>query len=155
MIQQTGNTQLLKYLETLPKKLVKRDLRLATRDTAKEILLVEAKRLAPQGETRRVVKSLTVRVAKGNAEKRLPRHIVGHSVTTRDKLFTGDTFYAGFLEFGTKERRTKVGESRGSGPEIKFLRNALYNNIGRITRSVREKLIRYLNETARQAGMPQ
>ena len=155
-VTQTGDKELIRYFNTLPKKLIKKDLRVATRNAAKRIALPEARRGVPDGPdaTGKAERSLTVRVAKGNKGGRLPRHIVGHSVTTRESLFTGEDFYVGFLEFGTAERQTKSGANRGSVQEYKFLRDSINNNTIRISQSVRKDLIAGLNETARQSGMP-
>ena len=153
-ITSNGGNQLLRYLEKLEPKLVKKDLRKATRAAAKAIL-PDVKRLVPRGETKRLLKSLKVRAAKGNKGQRLPRHIVGHSVVSSANLFVGDTFYAGVLEFGTKPRRSKkTGAYRGRVPETSFLRKALHKNRKEIKTIVKRELIKGLNETARQAGMP-
>ena len=55
---------------------------------------------------------------------------VGSSISVGEKMFAGDQFYAGFIEFGTKDRYTKSGKFTGRvEPErFDFLRPALYAN---------------------------
>lgn len=122
----TGDKKLDRALRSLPAKLQKKGVRKATRESAKTVL-ADAKRGIAH-ESGRLEKSLTVRTAKGRGGKRLARGTIGHAVATREGLFQGDAFYGGFIEFGTKPRQTKKGESRGRVEEDSFLRRALYGN---------------------------
>lgn len=71
--------------------------RKATRKAAKEIVLPKVRARVPV-ETGELESHLTVRA------KKRSRKSIGYGVTTKDGLFTGDTFYGGFLEFGFKTR---------------------------------------------------
>jgi HK97 gp10 family phage protein len=54
---------------------------------------------------------------------------VGYTVGFKDDLFTGDTYYYGFLEFGTKSRwsgKRYTGQIKGDA----VLRTALYDSKG-------------------------
>lgn len=98
----TGDKALDKKLRELPTKLQKKAIRTATREAAKRVL-EEAKRLVPVDEGL-LEKSLVVRAAtRGARDRRLGRGVFGHTVTTREGLFQGETFYGGFVEFGTKK----------------------------------------------------
>ena len=69
-------------------------------------------------------------------------------------MFLGDEFYAGFVEYGTAQRRTtkatsgritaagllSTGLNRGSVPERPFIRPALYEN-KRVVRTVFKRLL--------------
>lgn len=149
----TGDKKLDRALRSLPAKLQKKGVRKATRESAR-IVLNDAVRRAPK-DTGRLASSLVVRVAKGGRGRRLPRGTFGHSVQTRDgSMFVGDSFYGGFVEYGTVQRRTKKtskaaltsagvvsqGLNRGSVPERPFIRPALYDN-ERLIRTVFRRLL--------------
>ena len=75
-----------------------------------------AKQYAPHA-TGALEQSLTVKAAK---RSRRNKHRVVVSVTTREGMYAGNEYYAGFLEFGTVNRQTKSGKSTGQIAEHKF-----------------------------------
>lgn len=94
-----GMTTLEKDLNSFEPKLRKKALSAATRESAK-VVLEHAKRLAPidEGDLK---KSLKVRsMAKTTRKAREKK--VGHSVQVGKGWFKGDSFYAAFVEFGTR-----------------------------------------------------
>ena len=123
----TGDKFIDKALAEFDDKVQKKITRKATREGAK-LVLERAKALAPWREGT-LEQSLKVR-----AKKRSRRGGIGHSVLASkdNSLFVGDTFYAGFLEYGTKERRHKSGKSVGriEAGVHDFLRPALYQSTG-------------------------
>lgn len=131
-------------------KSIKGGLRIGTRKACKEIILPHAQAHVPT-KSGYLKSELRVKAAK------FPRRSgkVGHYVGFTDRLFTGDTYYAGFLEFGTRERRTRgwkrwrrkpaktvPTDNRGKVEPVRFLRNALYQN---------ERAILVMNEEALRA----
>lgn len=132
----TGIAEVDKRLRELPLSLQKKGARKATRRVAKAVQ-EEALRLVPV-KSGALKKSLIVRAAK-RSRKKENMHDVAAMVITRDGMFKGNQYYAGFLEYGTKKRwsvrQTKrsdgpVGQFRGAIPAEKFwfLRPALYRN---------------------------
>lgn len=102
----------LSKLDRFDAKEKKKILRKTLREAAKFILLPTTKSMAPTDEGT-LKKSLKVRAIK-NGRFRRKRKAVGVGVMNVDKsLFTGSQFYLGFLEYGTKPRKTKAGENRG------------------------------------------
>lgn len=149
----TGDKQLDRFLRSLPLKLQKKGVRKATRASAK-IVLADAQRRAPR-DTGHLANSLVVRTAKGSRGRRMPRGTFGHSVQTRGgTMFYGDEYYAGFVEYGTKQRRMKTktggkitsagfltqGLNRGRVEAQPFMRPALYEN-KRVIRTVFKRLL--------------
>lgn len=104
----TGDDQLDAYLEQLPAKVAKDGMRVATRQVAKFVREI-AIGLAPE-DTGALIASLKVRAAH---RRRSKPWLVSTSVRTGGGLFRGETFYGGFLELGTVERKTKSGKSTG------------------------------------------
>lgn len=125
-IQITGLEELDKYFVGLEDKIQKQALRKAVREVAK-FTRVLALEYVPE-DTGLLASSIKVRARK-RTNRRSERHVVGIAVNVGEKLFTGQTFYGGFLEFGTKDRFHKTGKyvgkvARGS---FDFLRRALYS----------------------------
>lgn len=124
-------------LAELEPKLQNQALKPAIREAAKDIVLPLVKSRVPvkTGTLRRL---LTVRTAKGKADKRLPRGTFGSAVTFRTanksgNLFSGETFYGGIIEFGTKKHRTHP--THRIRPH-RYLRSSLYDSELRIRRHV-------------------
>jgi HK97 gp10 family phage protein len=91
-------------------------------------ILQDAKQQAPK-KTGQLERSLKVRALQGARRRKAGK--VGASIVTGERLFAGETFYGGFLEFGTKPRHTAkpqrfVGQIRPDA--FSFLRPALYRN---------------------------
>lgn len=161
----TGDKKLDRTLKEMEPKLAKKGIRKATRAAAK-VVLADAKRRAPRGDTGKLERSLGVRTAKGGRGKRLRRGTIGHAVVTREGLFSGEAFYGGFLEFGTKNRRTKRGRIGGTGAisqdamnrgriaqgEFSFIRPALYGNERLIRWMFKRTLAKAINDIAREAN---
>lgn len=119
------------FLKELPRGMRRKALRKAVRQVAKftrELAVAEA----PE-DTGQLVKAIKVRAAKRSRAKRW-KEFVGVSVEIGEGLFQGDTFYAGMLEFGTKQRKTKgSGANRGmiEPNRFSFLRPALLLHQGK------------------------
>lgn len=137
-----GADELIKALDALVSedgpKGVNQALRKATRRAVKEIILPAVQDAIPE-ETGFLRDSLKVRAIKRAKAK------VGHSVGFEDPLFKGDTFYAGFLEFGFKHWR-------GIGvPGDSFLRRSLYENEAAVVESVKSDLRKWIQERNSEA----
>ena len=153
----TGDKELDRELAGLEPKLAKKLAKKGTRKVAKELVLPAARRNVPQGETKRLGRSLTVRVAKGKGGKRLPREMFGHAVTVNRKKFA-DVFYAGFVELGTKYQRPSrylrdaLHSSRGSARDV--FRVALRDTVNEISKESKAKRpsARDFNRILREAG---
>lgn len=113
-----GNVELHKALKMLPDALKKKALRKVTRKVAKQEILPLAQRLVPVNEGQ-LQDSLKVRARK--VRRKSTR--VGVQVMAGEGLFTGDTFYGGFQEFGWFH--WKNGEFIEGNS---FLRPALYDD---------------------------
>lgn len=112
-------------------------LRKATRKAAKNIILTAVQGAIPV-DTGELEDALQVRAIKGKKGR------IGHTVGFPDPLFTGDTFYGGFLEFGFKHHK-------GVGvPADKFLRRSLYENESAVEASVRADLAAWIAERNRE-----
>jgi HK97 gp10 family phage protein len=108
-------------------------LRKATRRAARDLILPQVRDAIPEdsGNLRDSLKVRALKKAKGK---------IGHTVGFADPLFRGDTFYAGFLEFGFKHRR-------GVGvPADKFLRRTLYENEDGVRMMVQNDLQQWIRE---------
>ena len=105
-----GIEKVNKRLAELPQKLEKKGIRKGLRAGAK-VVHADVRRRVPRSprSSGRLGKSFKVRSA-GRLKKRRGEWIAGVSVTNPEgHLFKGDEFYGGFLELGTKERRTRSG----------------------------------------------
>lgn len=135
----TGVKKLDRALAKLEPKLQKKLTRKATRKAAKEIVLPIALSLVPE-KTGALKRSLSVRAVTRR------RGRIGHMVANRNGMFTGDQFYGGFAEFGTKTRRTRKGHERGAMPEFGYLRRPLYDNATRIEKVFQQAMREFLSE---------
>jgi HK97 gp10 family phage protein len=121
----TGIKELDKVFADMNLGMQKKALRPATREVAK-MVLAQAKAEVPE-DTGLLQSELRIRAKKRS--RKYPQ-TVGMTVGFRDDLFKGDTFYAGFMEFGTKERQhKKSGKRVGKIDETRFafLRPALWS----------------------------
>lgn len=162
----TGVAEVDAILKQAPLTLQKQLLRRASRTIAQKVRK-DAVSLVPQ-DTGLLARSLKVRaVAKGRGVTvRQQRGTVGASVRTIEGLFRGDTFYGGFLEYGTKARYTKSGAFRGIiRRAFAFLRPALYRNenyakrefagaVKEAQRDLERLAMRRLSKQAAQSGEP-
>ena len=94
----TGNRDIDRRFQTLPRRVQRKVLRSATRKAAKPVLET-AKTLVRMGETRKLKRSLKIRAMKRS--RRRP-DTVGVRVMTGKEFFQGETFYGAFQEFGWK-----------------------------------------------------
>jgi hypothetical protein len=82
---------------------------------------------------------------------RRSRNSFGYWCGFPDKLFTGDTYYAGYLEYGTKQRTTKHGANRGQITPDSFLRVPLYSNASRVIALAQSRMAAFVAERNRAA----
>lgn len=90
----TGVEEIDRKLSRFEQSVQKKAIRKATREASK-VILEEAKTLVPV-DTGALRKSLRVRSLKRSRVKQ------GHQVQTGEGFFKGETFYGGFVEYGTK-----------------------------------------------------
>jgi len=153
----TGDKQLDSLLRTFDKKELRKIGNRAARQMTKKIQS-DAKLLAPvdTGELVRAIKVRAVAPPPGRKQKR--RGVIGASVRVGEGFFLGDTFYAGFLEYGTEERATKSGHHTGRIVEglYDFLRPALYSNKawvrGQWAKAVRDAIAHFAKRAKRTMG---
>jgi HK97 gp10 family phage protein len=107
-VELTGDKELDAYFKQLPTSVAKGGMRKATRQVAKFVREI-AIGMAPE-DTGALIASLKVRAAPRRKHK---PWLVSTSVRVGGGLFTGDTFYGGFLELGTVDRQHKSGKSTG------------------------------------------
>ena len=124
-----GLAEVNELLKGIEKTLQNKVLRPALRDVAKTILLPRVRARIPK-RSGFLARQLTVRGAKGAGGKRLPRGRFGSSVGFKEarkdgNVFTGDSFYGGILEWGTKKHKTKPTHRIRAH---KFLRSSLYDS---------------------------
>lgn len=141
----TGIKELDDKFATMNESLQKKALRKATRAVAK-MVLAEAK-AEVRHDTGFLERSLKVKAKKRS--RKYPQ-TVGLTVGFEDDLFKGDTYYAGFLEFGTEPRqtkKTKTPANRGRIEEGKFdfLRAALWSYPEKKQAIFRDELIKWMN----------
>lgn len=134
----TGIEEVDKALADLPRGLQAKGARKGTRAAAK-VALEMALQLVPvlTGDLER---SLKVK-AMPRSRRADRKFDVGHMILTGDGFFTGEQYYAGFVEFGTKQRQTKDGAERGQidKTQFAFLRPAIYSDTAK-------KFAAYVNE---------
>ena len=119
---------------------VNKAMREASKHIAKSIVL-------PRVKSNVAVKSGFIkRQFKAKALKR-SRSKVGYTVGFTDDLFKGDTFYYGFLEFGTSPRSTNR-RFTGQIKEDAVLRTALYDNKG----AARQKFLDNIGDWIKEAN---
>lgn len=108
----TGVGRLDRQLRALEPAIGKKATRKALRAAAK-VVQKEAQRIAPK-KTGALSRSIKVRARK--VRRRRDKGTIGMKATVGKGWFKGDTFYAAFLEFGTKNMRFHP-----------FMRPALYD----------------------------
>lgn len=121
LIKISGLTGVLKKVSELDKGLQNKLLQKGFRAGSK-IMQKEAVRLAPEDT------GLTKSAIKVRAMKR-KRGRIGISLTLGKKDFTGESYYAAFTNFGTKDRETKKGQNRGKSPDLDYLGIAADNKM--------------------------
>jgi hypothetical protein len=78
--------------------------------------------------------------------RRRSRTSVGFWCGFPDELFKGETYYGAWIEFGTKDRKTKSGKSTGRVEADSYLRRALYPNATAIVDFVRRRTAEWIAE---------
>ena len=142
----TGIAELDKVFLDMPEQLQKKALRPAARAVAK-MVLEQAKAEVPE-DTGLLRSEMRIRAKKRS--RRYP-HTVGMTVGFADDLFKGDTFYAGFMEFGTtnryqKKRKTKQRYTgKIDDTRFAFLRPSLWSYPERKQAIFRQALITWLH----------
>lgn len=96
---------LVGILDKVESKVRKRALRTGMR-SAMKVVLAKAKQLVPV-DSGALKRSLTIRSAKRS------RSSVGIMVTTKEGLFSGETFYGGFKEYGHRLGKRTSNEDMG------------------------------------------
>jgi HK97 gp10 family phage protein len=142
----TGYKELDDMFKAMSEGMQKKALRPAARTVAK-MVLEQAKSEVPE-DTGLLRSELRIKAKKRS--RRYP-HTVGMTVGFADDLFKGDTFYAGFMEFGTtnryqKKRKTKQRYTgKIDDTRFAFLRPSLWSYPERKQAIFRQALITWLN----------
>jgi HK97 gp10 family phage protein len=141
----TGIKEIDDKLKAMNSSMQKKPLRKATRAVGK-LVLEQMRAEVPENE------GFLRSQLKLKAKKRSRKYpeTVGITVGFPDDLFMGDTFYAGFLEFGTAQRRTKSGANRGKIPEgrFDFMRPALWSYTERKLAIFRQAIVEWMRQQA-------
>ncbi len=131
----TGDKELDRKLKAIAEgegpKSINKEMRKTTRDAIKSLVLPQVRSEVPE-LTGFLLSNVTVKAIKRSRSK------LGTAVGFRHDLFSGDTFYAGFLEYGfTHWSGTVVyGDS--------FLRRPLYQSEGKVKNFVRGRMRRWV-----------
>ena len=117
-------------------KSINKEMRRTTRDAMKQIVYPRVMSLAPFGSGY-LRSQIRVRAIKRSRSK------MGHRVGFNDPLFQGDTFYAGFLEYGFRHRSGTLimGDS--------FLRRPLYESEAQVRSFAVRRLRKWIRERNR------
>jgi HK97 gp10 family phage protein len=139
----TGIRELDKAFSEMNQSLQKKALRPATRAVAK-LTLEQARAEVPE-DTGMLASELRIKAKKRS--RRYPQ-TVGMTVGFADDLFKGDTFYAGFMEFGTAERQHKSGKRVGKIDDTRFtfLRSSLWTFTEQKVAVFRRKITEWMNQ---------
>lgn len=139
----TGIEEIDKKIRELNTSLQKKALRKATRRVAKFTLQLMKKEIPHNSGF--LESQLKVKAKKRS--RKYPQ-TVGVTVGFPDDLFKGDTFYAGFLEFGTEQRQTKAKANRGRIEQGRwdFMRVSLWSFIEQKQQMFREEILKWLRE---------
>lgn len=139
-IAMTGDDALDRQLRAIAAedgpKSINKEMRRATRDAMKQIVLPKVKSGVPF-ETGQLESEITVKAIKRSRSK------LGTAVGFKNDLFKGDTFYAGFLEFGFQHHRGV------DVPGDSFLRRPLYQSEGRVKSFIRKRMVAWINARGR------
>jgi len=142
----TGYPELDATFKAMSEGMQKKALRPAARVVAK-MVLEQAKSEVPE-DTGLLLSELRI---KAKPRSRRYPHTVGMTVGFADDLFKGDTFYAGFMEFGTTERYQKKRKTKArytgkiDTTKFSFLRSSLWSYTERKQAVFRQALISWLN----------
>lgn len=116
-------------------------MRKALREAIKTIVLpAVVSNLRRNNNTGFLLSQLRIKAGKRSRNK------IRISVGFPDPLFQGDTYYAGFIEFGTKERTVKSTKQKvGRVVADSFLRASLYPNANKILALVRQRMAEFVS----------
>lgn len=136
----TGDKELDRKLKAIADqdgpRSVNAEMRKSTREAIKTLVMPEVKANVPY-ETGLLESQLTVKAIARSRTK------MGSAVGFRDDLFKGETFYAGFLEYGFNHRNGI------SVPGDSFLRAPLYRNEQRVRRHIINRLKDWVRKSNR------
>jgi hypothetical protein len=116
---------------------------------AGDVLLPEVRQEIPTGSG-----FLASQLAAFSVAREMPGGCAGVGFP-KNEAFQGDTYYAGFLEFGWKagkrptSKAGRASDARGEVPADKFLRRTLYANEPRFKRHVQQHLNQWVRRTNR------
>ena len=150
-VEITGFFELDKKLAGMEKKLRRKYLAKATREVSKMTKAL-AQSYAPH-DTGALEANIRVRSLKRSRKFKL---FVGSTVRVGERMFVGDQFYGGFLEFGTKVRTTKSGANRGRIEEFKydFLSRALWTHQEAKRQLFVSQVRKWINHESERAKKP-
>lgn len=147
----TGVEELDALFLSLPDAMQKKALRPACRQVAAMVLADARARVRVKSgflQSQLIVKPK-------RRSRRYPQ-TVGTTVGFKDDLFKGDTYYAGFLEFGTETRRQKSRKYKSVGKidaaKFEFLKVSLFANQERKEQVFLEHLQRWLVRYNKKLG---
>lgn len=138
----TGDKKLNRKLQTLKGPLQKKAVRQASRESLKAHLLPATKRAAPR-RSGRLQRAVKVRA--------LPRSrkALGARITVGNQSFQGETFYAGFIEYGRKTgKRGSAG--RRQVPPNDFMRRTAKRKKQAVLADYKRRMRQKIVELARQ-----
>ena len=143
-IEVTGDKELDQLLTAIAKedglKSIKAQMRKVTRKVTRHYVLPAVKKYIPS-DTNYLESTLKVRSLKRSRVRQ------GHMVTLGgEDLFRGDTFYGGFVEFGTKARYHKSGKYVGYVEEDSYLRRGLYENKAKALKEFQNHMFSWIVE---------
>jgi len=138
----TGDKELNRKLQTLKGVKQKKAVRKASRESLKGHLVSSVKRAAPRRT------GLLSRAVKVRALPR-SRTQVGARVTVGDGMFKGETFYAGFIEFGRKTGKRGSGNRR-TIPANDFIRRTAKRKRHSVLADYRQRLKHMIIQLARE-----
>lgn len=130
---------LSKFTPTLQKKIIRKTARRAAkivRDRAKDYVPVDSGDLEDSLKVRALKRS-------GRSRNKIGAQVASGNSTS---LFSGDTYYGGFIEYGAPRHRTFGGGLSPLSPDP-FLRPALYDSSERVRHLFRTDLKSLVNET--------
>ena len=139
----TGLDELLKALQSLPKEVARQAIRKPLREGAK-IVLAEAKRNVPKGKTGNLKRSLKVRAGKRK------KGTISIRVVTSEGWFKGETYYGGFIEYGTGERFHKSGKSVGTVEARHFIKRAYDTTKDRVRKMMERAIVKNIDQAVRE-----
>ena len=144
MIKVEGLENVKDAFENLDRKVQRKVARKALRAGCK-LLQKEIQMAAPVGKTGELKKAVKVRAGRASA-----RGNVAMVVGVGKKWFTGDTFYAGFIEFGHRVGSRKLGDKRTMVAAKDFIKAPFEQNKVAALNDVTDTMIEEIDKAARE-----